>query len=703
MDFDDDLGVTWTVEIWNEGFAGTAAEMPQMGGNPFTTRWGGQGWKNIIGSETTLELLGDDDLTWIDQSNGRNIKVIIKRAGLQWWTGFALPDQFVDSLGDWPRYFTLTASDQLGIMDQVDYVDGSDLPYETWDDAINIIAKCLALSGLPQIILCAVNLWEDSMTMNFQDDPLKQTLLRQDRVVDDDLVPGTCYSIVDKILKSFQARLFQSAGKWMIIRVPEYVDDPLNYRTFASDGTVNSESHFHAADIIKVTDTTTFVLLADGSLKTAQPYKSVTINQDFDKRESIFRGWKFPENEFLTDTTFRHWVPNGTDWAKYQAGDDFGVIAQTLTAFDDTKYIMTEAVPVEQSTDQWKLIVKWGHFTGGGSITVRVVLHGVSAKYWYLNPGAPGIVPQWNDSGTLYSVSSKLPCPEATLESPGESELVMAATPEAGDIYVLFYCPYLPAPADHNHFFISEVKLQIVPGISTPYEESKQTVIQIDENNTLSLDDYRVDFSEIVEANNNFSVYRGVIKVGTAPADLWWKSGVGTKRTLAEWLQQWTDATTSYYIFDGSIFGATDYHIAIQLTEADDLVFLWEDVEFNARECLWTGTAIQLKGVLLDGETSSGETSRTSISSITGPSTVVPPSQTVNYHTDSVAIDSGPQTVTYATPYSAEDEIVLMKPIAGITADGETMWAIPTAEDENGFTISFEVAVTVYYSVIIKR
>ena len=62
--FQDDDNIAWTVEIYQDGYASTSTEMV-MGAEPVVIRWGGDKWKNIIGSECTIVFNSSDDVSWL--------------------------------------------------------------------------------------------------------------------------------------------------------------------------------------------------------------------------------------------------------------------------------------------------------------------------------------------------------------------------------------------------------------------------------------------------------------------------------------------------------------------------------------------------------------------------------------------------------------------------------------------------------------
>ena len=231
MTFDDDYeGTEWLVEIYENGYAGAATEMDAMGSTPVQMRWVGSKWKNIVGCEADITLLSSEDLSWLNTADGRGIKVLIYKDSALFYSGFALPDTFTDSLGTYPREYVFTVTDQIGLLDSIEYVDGSGDPYEDYERGLIICARVLAKTGLSLNINSACNIYEDGMSSSASSDPIYQVYFRQDSIMDDELNPGSCYQMLDRILKTFQVRLFQAEGEWWLFRIPEQQSYPWEYR-----------------------------------------------------------------------------------------------------------------------------------------------------------------------------------------------------------------------------------------------------------------------------------------------------------------------------------------------------------------------------------------------------------------------------------------------------------------------------------------
>ena len=347
----------------------------------------------------------------------------------------------------------------------------------------------------------------------------------------------------------------------------------------------------------KTTDSADFVVAAGSNIEAIPPFKSVTIYQDYDKRESIFRGWKLPPLEFEDTTTLKHWynVP-GSGWQQKIAGNDYMVESFGTATFDELKSIRTELVAVVETTDKLMLKIKCGRITSTGFPRIALVLDptGGGTNYYYQSIG-------WTQQATPLFLG--LPIPKTTYDNPQEIEMEIDGIPADGNIYVIFYVTV----GVGNSFFVSECKLQFTPGDTNSYPASETTTTIINANNNQILRQYNQGFSDSPETTNEFAVYRAIAKVDGTYTENWRLNGAGDAKTLRGWLENWSDATDSPFRFVGRIYGSSVFYYSVNLTEYFDKVFVWEDVTLDLRSWTWDGSAIELRGVFLDGETQSAQ------------------------------------------------------------------------------------------------
>ena len=631
LTFKDWKDQSWTAEIWDEGFGGTASEMV-MSGNPVNIRWGGDKWKPIIGSECTIEILSSGDLTWLNTTNGRDVKVIIKKGAVVWWEGYALPNQYYDSL-NYPRYFSLNASDGLGALRDYLYIDSDGDPYDGYDSAIDCLAQALAKTGLELKLRSTVDLFEDANTAPVADnlDPLKQTDVWRDFVQSDVLYPGNTYDLVSEILKVFQARLYQSSGFWHVNRVPSY-SGTVDYRDFTFDTTEYDYNSNGSFDPKKATGSS-FKLLRGGMIETNEPYKQLTVISNYGLRDTIIKGSTFPELEF-DGANLKHWTNTGSGWAKYNSDGEFGIYMDSLDGgFDDSKYIVSDSVPVQLATTRMKFTINMGSLKVDGNnnwrpyVFIRLVVDdGAGTYYWWddINNG-------WQTESSLADceyvnyTSGTLGIKPPGIDSLKDTEDVVFYFDgfRAGNLSVYIHDAQNNPAIFNETVVIKGFTITVADtNVSGSFPPSLEEITIIDTSNKI-LAEYNlrlVDMPSGVDLNE-FPVYKGVLRenIGDTSTYGWFEKGTpGTVKTLSGWLATFSDADIPYYTFRGQIYGSADFFNTIELTEYGSGIYFWTDVNFNVKKVLWDGEAIQMQGLMLNPTGSSTSPTSNTISDATG-------------------------------------------------------------------------------------
>jgi hypothetical protein len=363
-----------------------------MSGSPLQIRYGGDKWKHVIGSEAIINIKAypSTDLSWLTVTDSRKVKVEITKDGFDYWTGFAIPNQNFLSL-NYVQELTFVANDQLGLLGNFEYVDSSGYPYDGFLNCLDVFARVLDKTGLELNLVSAVNLFEDDMNYTDSDDPLAQAEILQDIIQDENLNPGSCYQMLLIILKTFQARMFQSEGKWWVVRVKEYAGGGLvDNREYTFDN-INIEYDYSSNGTFTTeitTNNSTFRLLRDASIETVEPWQQLTIVRNHNKKQNIVKAGTFPTNEFTSDTDLRHWtIEASSGFERYEYDDKCMIRCNSIgSVYDYAKYIESDGIYLESVfTQSFTLQLKWGAF---GSLGVRKCLQillddGAGTVYYY--------------------------------------------------------------------------------------------------------------------------------------------------------------------------------------------------------------------------------------------------------------------------------------------------------------------------------
>jgi hypothetical protein len=640
MDFDDELGTTWTVEIWDNLFAGAATELDAMGDPPVVIRYNGDKEKVIIGSEATVTIVGTDDFSWIDTSTGDDIKVIIKKAGTTYWTGFGIAGQYVDELKDEKRFLTIVANDRIGMLDKIYYQSQASPPvkYTGYATAIVQIAQALAHTHLGLEIRVCNNLFENRMNTADTDDPFAQMWVNQDIWWDSDLNAGYCADVLEGILKVFDCRIFQSGGHWWVQRKSDMAQEDIDYRHFTSAGVYSYNNHFDATKSTFVFTPTRFCVMADHTLEYLDGWKERLIEVDYGLKNSLITGSWFQDGVVDPDdpTSISGWTNPG-GWVR-TVNKGFGVLSKITesSTLDPTKYIQSPSVPVQ---DEFEHLVR----INCGHKKVAVLESDIWFNVCFID--GLGATYHWNEGDKEWTFGQPViydppiptfPYKEITsINFPEVSgpdslitqEITLGKTPSDGEIYIIINNPHRNLLSTMNdYYYFSGVMIQRLgfdPDTETETDivAGSKYLITITDEEYLTPEPFQAKISDGLADQSLADYYNGWIKLANGNWSSMWQnkyewggdgqplliSGVDSN-AYEGWLPQaWYEQySTAVKKFRGTIHGHADYFNTLLIEEANGARFLWGDVEYNIKMVEWNGDYYELKDTIPAGTKSSG-------------------------------------------------------------------------------------------------
>jgi hypothetical protein len=235
-EFKDDRGVDWRVNIHDEDFTGTATEFT-LGADGFVLRYTGDNenrYQPVIGSELTFTLVeqGATETTFMDllsTAAEQRFSVSVRKDpdefNTLWWGGVILPEQVIRPDEYFPIMNTLTASDDVGNLEELDY-NNDGTAYSGQASVLYHMANCLMKTR-------ATHLWgTDAFIYYINDfksiDYVGSNQLKDTRIAhssfynpDDDGVKQyfKTFEVLENLSRVFNARIFQSEGKWWFVPV----------------------------------------------------------------------------------------------------------------------------------------------------------------------------------------------------------------------------------------------------------------------------------------------------------------------------------------------------------------------------------------------------------------------------------------------------------------------------------------------------
>lgn len=158
-----------------------------------------------------------------------------------YWTGYIVPEFHNEAWLFEPIDLDVTATDQLGELKNLDFVDENENIFKGDQKAIKIIAAVLKKCDLDLNIRVGVNIFSAEMTTAATDDPLDQAYIDTRIFLTSKDAPIKCDLVIDKILAPFRAQLCQSQGYWYVRRLSDTVGT-FAYREFDPEGDYVSNS-----------------------------------------------------------------------------------------------------------------------------------------------------------------------------------------------------------------------------------------------------------------------------------------------------------------------------------------------------------------------------------------------------------------------------------------------------------------------------
>ena len=235
-EFKDDQGQDWRVNIHDEDFTGTATEFT-LGADGFVLRYTGDNenrYQPVIGSELTFTLVeqGATETTFMDllsTAAEQRFSVSVRKDpdgfDTLWWGGVILPEQVIRPDEYFPIMNTLTASDDVGNLEEFDY-NNDGTAYSGQVSVLYHMANCLMKTR-------ATHLWGTDAFIYYVNDfksidyvgsnQLKDTRIAHSSFYnpDDDGVNQyfKTFEVLENLSRVFNARIFQSEGKWWFVPV----------------------------------------------------------------------------------------------------------------------------------------------------------------------------------------------------------------------------------------------------------------------------------------------------------------------------------------------------------------------------------------------------------------------------------------------------------------------------------------------------
>lgn len=199
------------------------------------------------------------------------------------WRGYLLPDIYSEPYDNVNFFVGFTATDGLDILKTKDF-----LFYKT-GSVIDYIAKCLCETGLDQEIYFAPGI--ENASYDWADIQIFEECFTKYNENTETYDYSNCYDVLDKLLKSVGATVFQYKGKWFIQGFNRKQNILDTYRVYDSFGKFKRNE--------RVFKTVKKPMFSKGlSVSVKSPFKTVQMNMEYQRSKSEV----FPEQYYKTET-----------------------------------------------------------------------------------------------------------------------------------------------------------------------------------------------------------------------------------------------------------------------------------------------------------------------------------------------------------------------------------------------------------------
>ena len=315
-EFTDDLGGDWRVNIHDANFTGTTQTFV-LGADGFVLRYSGDNenrYQPVIGSEVTFTLMEEnathtgfmDDLaTASEQRFSVSIYKDPDGANTFFWGGVLYPEQVVRPFEYFPVANTITAADDLGNLQNIKY-NNNGTAYTGQASTVEHLLNCLnklrsvQLWGATQDFLYYVN--DFKATDYTGSDQLEDTRISHYGLYNPDSNNEnqfyTAFEVLENLAKVFNARIFQSQGKFWFLPVgAQKYSTTLTVEGTYKDGTAITQQSLSAAKAFS----SDFQRLNGYEYTYLAPLKEVSRTRRYNGNWPVILDGLFTEAQFGTE------------------------------------------------------------------------------------------------------------------------------------------------------------------------------------------------------------------------------------------------------------------------------------------------------------------------------------------------------------------------------------------------------------------
>lgn len=271
--FDSVSGIPYEIKILESGYTG-AVELRSLGNAPIL-KMDDNDAVHGTSLEVNIETKFEGDLKEFYTVDSKKFRVEVWREDVLFWGGYVLPELYSEPYISAPFDISVTASDGLGILKNIDFeLSGEHSIFE-------IISYCCGQTGLQLNYVFASSLYANGMDET-------EVMHTQTLLCCDTFTEESCYEVLEKILISLGAYIKQKDGKWYILR---YTDQDVDFLEYNSLGKRIGSFTPSILTLGSVGDDTYPIGQLESEIIPAK--KDFTLEQSYDQYPSFLKNYDF--------------------------------------------------------------------------------------------------------------------------------------------------------------------------------------------------------------------------------------------------------------------------------------------------------------------------------------------------------------------------------------------------------------------------
>lgn len=461
------LGVeseAWKIEILEDGFTGSITEM-KMAGYPLEISYPSTSddihEQNIRGSAVSISVMAETNFAYSElfTSDNFEFKINIYYNSTLYWTGWVTANTWQEPYADVPYPVTISGTDGLGLLKNIDFTDLSLSGRQTHAKIIYDTLGEIGFTTFDEFI----NVYESTMTATTSASPLDQV------GADTELwEEATLYDALTDILKMYNAAIIQKAAIPTIYRYKELEDATMDGRRFTAATTKSDITNTPVQYFNRSAQASNFID-HNGTLTMVPQVKEFLITQDYGSRESILSTHEFNYEDFSgsgTSWDVSDWSENSTPNPRpirlntLMRGENVGVYLHSVkrTGGATGPNISQSETTISSATDGFVVEFDWALFNNSASsktLRVDVEISIVESGTTYYFDGT-----QWTTISSTVPQSGNILTIGVGKWTGWTNYKATINTSKAGDLEVKLYCVTESGGATSVYSGFKNVKIQ---------------------------------------------------------------------------------------------------------------------------------------------------------------------------------------------------------------------------------------------------